>query len=118
MIFYEDPRVFRDYLFEDLVWNLVDPRRRITSDHTLSPVLREWALGHAETSVLSLEWLYVWKLASHEVLDSIEIVQAWGLSSSHQSLGNYFEGETPWVLFNFINQVFLELNSASLYASP
>ena len=31
----------------------------------------------------------------NNVLDSIGIVQARGLSSSHQSLGDYFEGETP-----------------------
>ena len=37
-----------------------------------------------------------------------------GLSSCHQSLGNNFEGETPWVLLDFTNQVFPALKSAFL----
>ena len=41
-----------------------------------------------------------------------------GLSSSHQSLGDYFEEETPWVLLNLTDQVFPALKSAFLYASP
>ena len=50
---------------------------------------------HAGTLVLSLERLYMRKQASHDVLDSIGIIQARGLSSSHQSLDDYFEGESP-----------------------
>ena len=39
-------------------------------------------------------------------------------SSSHQSLGDYFEGETPWVLLDLSDQVFPALKSAFLYALP
>ena len=70
----------------------------------------------AGTSVLSLERLYMRKQASHDVLYSIGIIQARGLSSSHQSLGDYFEGETPWVLFDFPDQFFPALKSTFLYA--
>ena len=56
--------------------------------------------------------------ASHNVLDLIGIIQARGLSSSNQSLGDYFEGETPWVLLDLSDQVFPPLKSAFLYASP
>ena len=73
---------------------------------------------HAGTLVLSLERLCVWKQAPHNVLDSIKIIQAQGLSSGHQSLRDYFDGETPWVLLDFTNQVFPALKSAFLYASP
>ena len=45
----------------------------------------------------------MWKQAPHNVLESIGIIQAQGLSSSYQSLGDYFEGETPWVLLDLTN---------------
>ena len=77
-----------------------------------------FTLVHTRTSDLSLECFYVWKQASHDVLDSIGIVQAGGLTSSHKSLGNYFEGETPWVFFDLTDQVFSALKSAFLYALP
>ena len=67
---------------------------------------------------MSLERLYMRKKASHDLLDSIGIIQAWGLSSSHQSLGDYFEGEPPWILFDFPDQVFPALESTFLYALP
>ena len=54
------------------------------------------------------------KQASHDVLDSIGIIQARGLSSSHQSLGDYFESGTPWVLLDLTDQVFPALKSAFL----
>ena len=60
----------------------------------------------------------MWKQALHNVLDSIGIIQAWGLPSSHQSFSDYFRGETPWVLLEFSDQVFLALKSAFLYALP
>ena len=47
-----------------------------------------------QTSVSSLERLYVWKQALHNVFESIGIIQARGRSSSHQSLSDYFEGDT------------------------
>ena len=58
------------------------------------------------------------KQASLDVLDSTGIIQARGLSSSHQSFSDYFEGETPWVLLDFPDQVFPALKSAFLYALP
>ena len=73
---------------------------------------------HAGTSALSLERLYMRKQASHDVLESIDIIQARGLSSSHRSLSDYFKGETPWVLLDFPDHVFPALKSAFLYASP
>ena len=42
----------------------------------------------------------MWKHALHDVLYSIWISQARVLFSSHQSLGNYLEGEAPLVLFD------------------
>ena len=55
------------------------------------------APDHAGTSILSSERLYVWKQAPNNVLDSIGIIQARGLSSSHQSLSDYFGGRsTGW----------------------
>ena len=74
----------RDHLFDDLVWNPVDPRRRIRlKPHTRSLYFFKseelFAPDHVGSSVMSLEWLYVWKQASHNVFDSIEIVQIWGL---------------------------------------
>ena len=39
----------------------------------------------------------MWKQASHDVVDSIGIIQARGIFSSHQSLGNYFAVETSWI---------------------
>ena len=77
-----------------------------------------FAPDHAGALVLSLERLYMRKKASHDVLDSIGIIQARYLSSSHQSLGDYFEGETPWVLFDFPDQVFQALKLTFLYALP
>ena len=62
--------------------------------------------------------LHVWKQVSHNILDLIVIVQARGLSSSHQFLGDYFEGETPWVLLDLSDQVSPALKSAFLYVSP
>ena len=56
--------------------------------------------------------------ASHDVLYPIGIVQATGLSSSHQSLGNYLEGKSSWALFDLTNQDFPALKSASLNALP
>ena len=53
----------------------------------------------------------MWKQAPLNVLDSIGVIQAWGLSSCHQSLSDYFEGETPWVLLDFPDQVFAALKS-------
>ena len=50
--------------------------------------------------------------------DPIRIVQAGGPSSSYQSLGDYFEVETPWVLIDVTDQVLPALDSAFLYASP
>ena len=50
--------------------------------------------------VLSLERLYVPKQASHDVLDSIGIIQAQGFSSSHQSLG-------PIKSFQHCSRIFL-----------
>ena len=41
---------------------------------------------------------------------------AWGLSSSHQSLSDYFEGDTPWVFLDIPDQVFPALKSDFLYA--
>ena len=49
-----------------------------------------------------MERLRVWKQASHNLLDSIGIIQARGFSSSHQSLGDYLEGENPWVLLDLV----------------
>ena len=40
-----------------------------------------FAPDHAGTSILSVERLYVWKQALHDVLDSIGIIQARGRSS-------------------------------------
>ena len=60
----------------------------------------------------------MWKQTLHDVLDSIGIIQAGGLSSRHQYLGKNFEGETPWVLLDFTDQVFPALKSVFLYASP
>ena len=76
------------------------------------------APDHAGTSVLSLERLYVWKQPPHNVLDSIGIIQAWGLTFSHQSFSDYFEGDTPWVLLDFPDQIFPALKSAFIYALP
>ena len=39
-------------------------------------------------------------------------------TSSHQSHGDYFDGETPWVLVDRIDQVFPALKLAFLYVSP
>ena len=75
------------------------------------------ATDHAGTSVLSQEWLHMWKQTSHDVLDSIGIVQAGGRSSRHQSFGKNFIGETPWVLLD-LTEVFPALKSAFLYALP
>ena len=121
--FQEDLKVSCKHLFEDLVWNSVDPRRRIClRPPRCSPQFFEseefFTVDHAGTLVLSLKWIYLWKHALRDVLDLIGIVQARSLSSSHQSLGNYFEGDTPWVLFDFTNQDFPALKSASLYALP
>ena len=58
------------------------------------------------------------KQASHDVLDSIGIIQAQSLSSIHQSLGDYFEGEALWVLLHLTDQVFPALKSAILNALP
>ena len=58
------------------------------------------------------------KQAWRDVLVSIGIIQARDISSSHQSIGDYFEGETPWVLLNLTDQVFPALKSAFLYALP
>ena len=77
-----------------------------------------FVLDHAGTLFLSLEWLYLWNQALHNVLDSIGIAQDGGLSFSNQSLGNYFESETSWVISNPTNQVLSALKSASLYALP
>ena len=77
-----------------------------------------FAPDHAGTWVLSLEQLYMREQASHDVLDSIGIIQLRGLSSSHQSLSDYFEGETPWILLDFSDQVFPALKSAFLYTLP
>ena len=50
------------------------------------------------------------KQVFHDVLNSSGFVQAGGCSSTHQSFGNYFEGENPWVLFDLTNQVHRALN--------
>ena len=54
----------------------------------------------------------------HDAFESIGIIQARGLSSSYQSLGDYFEGETALVLLDLTDQVFPALKSAFLYALP
>ena len=77
-----------------------------------------FALDRAKTSVLSLKRPHVWKQATHNVLESIGIVQARGLSSCHRFPGDYFEGETPWVLLDLTDPFFPALKSAFLYASP
>ena len=64
-----------------------------------------FASDHAVTSVLSLERLYVWKQPPHNVLDLIGIIQDRGLSPRHQSLGDYFEGETPWVFLDLTDRL-------------
>ena len=67
-----------------------------------------------------LVWHFVYprKQAPHNVLDSIGIIQAWGLSSSHQSLSDYFEDETLCFLLDFPGQVVPALKSAFVYALP
>ena len=47
----------------------------------------------------------MWKQAPHNVLDSIGFIQARGLSSSQQSLGDYFEGVGLAVLRRHLNGV-------------
>ena len=112
-----------DHLFEDLVRQPVDPRRCVCIEpSTRSLYFFEseefFAPDHAGTSDLSLERLYMREQALHDVLGSIGIIQARALPSSHQSLSDYFEGETPWVLLDFRDQDFLALKSDFLYALP
>ena len=121
--FQKDLRVYHDHFFEDLIWHPVDPRRRIGFKPPICSLQffeseKLFAMDHAGTSILSQEWLYMWKQTSHDVLDSIGIILAGGLSSRHQSLGNNFEGEITWVLLDLTDQVFAALKSAFLYALP
>ena len=117
------PRASPGMLRSPLWGSRLAPRRSpalylLWASHPLSLVLREWRVFQAGTSVVSLERLYVWKQAPHNVLDSIEITQAGGLSSRHQSLDNKFKGETSWVLLDLTDQFFPALKSAFLYALP
>ena len=50
----------------------------------------------------------MWKQAPHDVLDYFSL----------DYFSDYFKGETPWVLLDVNDQVFLALKSAFLYALP
>ena len=56
----------------------------------------------------------MWKPAPHNILDSIGIIQARGLSSSHQSPSDYFECKTPWILLDFTCVDYFSVSPAHL----